>query len=213
MKLNVEITSPRAEVLYLAHFRAGERAVTAVMRGAASGLKARWRAQVTGAGLGTRLGNTIRGQAYPQAQDSISAAALVWTKAPKIIAAHEAGPLIVPRHGRWLAIPTEAAGKGRGGKSLSPAEWQQKTGLQLRFVKTGTGNAILVLEDARVSARGLARRKGGRRRRDGILTGATSVVVFVLVRQVKLPKRLDLVREAESVAAAIPGRIAGAWKD
>jgi hypothetical protein len=35
--------------------------------------------------------------------------------------------------------------------------------------------------------------------------------VFLLVPQVKLPKRLDLARDAERAADSVPGAIAAGW--
>jgi hypothetical protein len=62
------------------------------------------------------------------------------------------------------------------------------------------------------SSRGLAAAKGGRRRQDGILTGAQTVPVFLLLRQVKMPKKLDLDGLAREATARLPGAILGAWK-
>jgi hypothetical protein len=200
--------------LYGDAVKSGQRAVTQAMRGAAAEMKAKWRAQVVGAGLGQRLGNTIRSEAYPQGAESLNAAAMVWTRAPKIIGAHQAGPTIRSTTGVWLAIPTEAAGQGRSGARITPNAWQASRGVRLRFVPIRGGRtALLVADDARINKGGQARRKGGKRRRDGILTGAQSVVIFTLIRQVKLPKRLDLARDAEAVAASIPSRIVNGWED
>ena len=63
--------------LMAAEVAAGERAVTAAIREAGSGLKAAWRGQITGAGLGTRLANSIRFASFPKSGDSLNAAALV----------------------------------------------------------------------------------------------------------------------------------------
>lgn len=191
----------------------GERAVTQAMAGAARTLKKAWRGDVVGAGLGRRLGNTIRGQHYPTGTESMNAAALVWTRAPKIVAAHNAGPLIRSREGFWLAIPTEAAGQSRRRGRITPYEWERRRGTGLRFVYRRGRSALLVADDARITSRGLAVRRGGRRRRDGILTGAQTVPIFVLVPQVKLPKRLDLDTPAERVAAGLSGAIRAGWAD
>ena len=51
----------------------------------------------TGAGLGTRLGNSIRLATYPKGSESLNAAALVWSNAPVIVGAHDTGPLIRSR--------------------------------------------------------------------------------------------------------------------
>ncbi|WP_416348444.1 DUF6441 family protein [Gemmobacter sp.] len=44
-----------------------ERAVSAAIREAGTGLKTAWRLQITGAGLGPRLARTIRSEQFPKA--------------------------------------------------------------------------------------------------------------------------------------------------
>ena len=204
MKLGFEI-SPDLLAAMEQEIKAGERAVTRAMQAAGQELKADWRAQITRAGLGARLARTIRNQAYPKRGESLEAAALVWTKAPQIIGAHDSGPLIRSKSGFWLAIPTEAAGKGRGGKRLTPGEWEQRRGLRLRFIYRKRGPSLLVAE-GRLNSRGIgvaSRSKTGR--------GLTTVPVFILVPQVRLRKRLDLARDAARVQAQVPGRIVREW--
>ncbi|WP_295513110.1 DUF6441 family protein [uncultured Sulfitobacter sp.] len=204
MKLDLNITgnivvAMRAEVL------AGEKAVTTAMQDAGAGLKADWRGQITGAGLGQRLARTIRAANYPKGQPSLNAAALVWSKAPVIIGTHDTGPLIRSKDGFWLAIPTPAAGKGARGRRLSPGEWERRRGLRLRFVFRRRGPSLLVA-DGRLNNRGLgvaSRSKTGR--------GKATVPIFLLVPQVKLAKRLDLARDAERAQAAVPGLIVANW--
>jgi hypothetical protein len=41
--------------------------------------------------------------------------------------------------------------------------------------------------------------------------GATTVPIFLLVPQVKLPKRLDLARDADRALDRVPGLIVAAW--
>jgi hypothetical protein len=204
MKLRADIDGDIA-ALMAAEVAAGERAVSAAMRAAGEGLKSAWRGQITGAGLGTRLANTIRAAHYPKGQPSLNAAALVWSKAPVIVRAHDAGPLIRSRSGFWLAIPLPAAGKSTRGGRMSPGAWERRTGMRLRFVYRRTGPSLLVAE-GRISSAGRAvasRSKTGR--------GLTSVPVFLLVPQVKLPKRLDLARDAERAAGGLPGAIVARW--
>jgi hypothetical protein len=133
MKLKLDIT-PDLVAAMAAEVKAGEKAVTAAMREAGTGLKTAWRGQITGAGLGRRLANSIRSQTYPKAGESLNAAALVWSKAPVIVGAHDTGPLIRSKDGFWLAIPTEAAGRGLRGGKITPGEWERRRGLRLRFV-------------------------------------------------------------------------------
>jgi hypothetical protein len=121
------------------------------------------------------------------------------------VGAHDAGALIRSRSGFWLAIPTPAAGRGSGGKRLSPAEWERRRGLRLRFVYRPRGPSLLVAE-GRVNSRGLgvaSRAKTGR--------GAASVPIFLLVPQVKLRRGLDRARAAKAVQERIPGAIVANW--
>lgn len=204
MKLTLGI-DPDLVAMMQAEITAGERAVSAAILEASSGLKSDWRRQITGAGLGDRLARTIRSAQYPKGKASLNAAALVWSNAPMIVGAHETGPLIRSKSGLWLAIPTAAAGKSTRGGRISPKEWEQRRGLQLRFVYRSRGPSLLVAEGS-LNSRGLgvaSRAKTGR--------GMATVPIFLLVRQVKLAKRLDLSRSAEAAVTRIPGAIAANW--
>ena len=204
MKLGVDIVGDIARIME-AETLAGEKAVTAAMREASTGLKTAWRAQITGAGLGARLARTIRSEQFPKGRASLNAAALVWSKAPVIVGAHDSGPLIRSKDGFWLAIPAAAAGKSLRGGRITPGEWERRTGLRLRFVYRRRGPSLLVAE-GRLNTKGRAvasRSKTGR--------GLTTVPVFLLVPQVRLKKRLDLARDAEQARDAVPGLIVANW--
>ncbi len=193
---------------------AAEKGVTAGVRAAAAGLKDRWRGQITGAGLGPRLARTIRQRDFPAREPSLKAASLVYSRAATIVLAFDQGVTIRSKHGLFLAIPTAAAGvRGPGGKRITPGGWERRTGMRLRFVYRRRGPCLLVADDARLSGAGLARAKRGRRRRDGILSGAQSVPIFLLLPQVALRKRLDLDRDARAAAARLPGLILAHWPD
>jgi len=205
MKLKLDF-DPDLVGMLEAEIKAGERAVTAAMKAAGSELKQAWRQQISSAGLGHRLPRTIRNRTYPEGKDSIDAAAFIWSNAPEILSAHDRGVLIRSKRGFYLAIPTEAAGKGRGGARLTPGEWERRRGMRLRFIYRRNGPSLLVAEKARINTRGTAvasRSKTGR--------GQVSAPIFILVPQVKLRKRLDLARDAERVAAAVPGLIVASW--
>ena len=204
MKLRLDIT-PDLVAMMAAEIRAGEKAVSTATREAGNSLKAAWRLQITGAGLGARLARTIRSEQFPKGKPSLSAAALVWSKAPVIVGAHDTGPLIRSRNGFWLVIPTPAAGRSPRGGRITPCEWERRTGLRLRFVYRRTGPSLLVAE-GRLNAGGRAvasRSTTGR--------GVTTVPIFLLVPQVKLPKRLDLARDARASQDALPGAIVANW--
>lgn len=201
---------------YRAEIEKGKVATTRAIHGAGDDLKKRWRAQIRGAGLGDRLANTIRGEAYPKGAVSFRPAATVYAKAPHIVSAHADGATIRSKDGFWLAIPLPAAGKAAGGRRMTPLQWERQNGAPLRFVYRQGRSALLVADDARLRTGrrlgGTAARKGGRRRRDGILTGAQTIPVFVLVPQVRLQKRFDLDRETEMVTATLAQRIVTGWR-
>ena len=205
MKLNLDI-DPDIVALMQAEIAAGENAVSAAMREAGTSLKSVWRGQITGAGLGTRLGNSIRIASFPKSGDSLNAAALVWSNAPVIIGAHDTGPLIRCKDGFWLAIPTPAAGKSTKGGRITPGEWESRTGLRLRFIYRRRGPSLLVAE-GRLNSKGRAvasRSKTGR--------GVATVAIFLLVPQVRLRQRLNLARDAERALEGVPGLIVAGWR-
>ena len=203
MKLSATVTD--LVKLMEGEVKAGQKAVTSAMRDAGKDLQDEWRRQITSAGLGPRLARTIRSEVYPKGQNSLNAAAMVWSRAPVIVDAHDSGPLIRAQGGLWMAIPTEAAGKGRGGKRPTPGEWEARTGLRLIFIYRRTGPSLLIAE-ARLTKHGRAvvsRSKTGR--------GLTSVPIFLMVPQVSLRKRLDLDRSARAALNALPGAIVSRW--
>lgn len=189
--------------------KAIERAVTAGMRQASDGLKASLRQDVVSTGLGDRLARTWRGTTYPQAGDSLKAAAFVWSRAPKLVDAFDRGVVIRSARGFWLAIPTPAAGAGgrtSAGRParITPGGWERRTGLRLRFVYRRGRPSLLVAENVRVTSKGVA---APNRKR----TGQASAVIFLLVPQVSLRKRLDVGRTGDTWAARVPSLIARNW--
>ena len=120
--------------------------------------------------------------------------------------------MIRSRRGRFLAIPTEnAPRKGTDGRRISPSTFPEHRFGPLRFVPRPSGPSLLVVDGLRASfsrktgqLRGF-RRATDRARRSG--QGLTTVVMFLLVPQVKLPKRLDVARAAERWSAQLPALI------
>ncbi|PWE32777.1 hypothetical protein DDZ14_08505 [Maritimibacter sp. 55A14] len=210
MKLGLEI-KPKLAAVMAGEIEAGERAVTKGITSTSIGLKTDWRQQITGAGLGRRLANAIRSEVFPKGQPSLEAAALVWSSANDIVDAHDRGATIRARSGFFLAIPTDAAGRAPGGRRLTPGQWEQRRGTKLRFVRRRGKPSLLVTDDARINTRGVAQKKRGKRRKDGTLTGATTVPIFVLMPQVKLPARLDLDADTRKWDARLPDMIVDAW--
>ncbi len=209
LDLRVEVRGSVNDIL-TEQRRAGARSVTRAVSGTAQTIKNAWRGEITGAGLGTRLANTVRANTYPQSGFSMNAAGLVYTRASKIIGSFERGATIRAKNGFWLAVPLPAAMKsGRGGR-ITPGEWEGRTGRVLRFVYR-PGRAALLVDDGRVK-RG-ARTTG----RDGFSRAARgfknrTVPIFALVPQVKLAKRLNLYTAALRLANGLPQRIVAGWR-
>jgi hypothetical protein len=187
-----------------------ERAVATGTREAGRGLRTELRRQVTSAGLGQRLANSWQDKLYPN--QKLDAASLVYTKAPQIIRAFDEGAVIRSRRGRFLAIPTEnAPSKGIDGQRISPSTFPEHRFGPLRFVPRSSGPSLLVVDGLRASySRQTGQLRGFRRateraRRSG--QGLTTVVMFLLVPQVKLRKRLDVTRAAERWSGQLPALI------
>lgn len=200
------------------------KGVTEDTRAVGEGLKEDWRNQIEAAfDNPAKLANTVRVRHYPSGgKTSLEPAALVWTKAPKLIDAYDRGVTIRAKGKKWLAIPTDAAGKRvarnggpmRGGgrwEKVTPAGFERASGLKLQFVldRASRGKtALLVVNQAQRSGRQGLARPYRVRGRGSKLYGPTgrSIVVFVLVAQVRVKKRLDLdalVSAAESRHAAL----------
>jgi hypothetical protein len=209
VKLAASITrSLQADIQ--AELRDIERAASNGTRDAGRGLKTELRRQVSSAGLGQRLANSWRDKHYPN--QKLDAASLVYTKAPQIIRAFDEGAVIRSRRGRFLAIPTEnAPRKGTDGRRISPSTFPEHRFGPLRFVPRPAGPSLLVVDGLRASfsrqtgqLRGF-RRATDRARRNG--QGLTTVVMFLLVPQVKLSRRLDVARAAEHWSAQLSALI------
>ncbi|MDP3853155.1 DUF6441 family protein [Phenylobacterium sp.] len=185
---------------------------TRAMEEAGELLKDDWRGVIEAAGLGARLARTVRSRAYPaKGQNSLDPAAFIWTKAPKIIDAFSRGVTIRARDGKWLAWPTPAAGARR----ITPAVWEKRKGVKLRFIPLRGGrSAILVLDNARLTGRGLAAQNRSTSRNGGgytRLAGRATVVIFVLHRTSRVKKLFDLETLATRAAARMPALIDKHW--
>lgn len=199
---------------------AGEQASMRAMRSVAGRAKQRLRDQVTGAGMGQRLANTWREEVYPRRGSSLNAAALVFSRAPQIVRAFNEGVTIRSANGFYLAIPTEAVPKNlsfvdpgsgtfRRNARATPRGVEQALGLKLRLVYRGGGRpSLLVADDARLSKRGLARRAAKTKIAKGQVA---TVVMFILVPSVRLPKRFSVSRVESQAAAELPLALVSEW--
>ncbi len=192
-----------------AEMRTISKAVTVGIKEAGRGLKADLRKQVVSAGLGMRLSRTWRERTYPN--KGHDAASLVWSKAPQIIRTFDEGAVIKSKSGLWLAIPTPSAPKrGVGGKRISPSNFPEHRFGPLRFVYRRGRPSLLVVDGVRINKSGRVgrRAKGGAFTKTGRMKqGMATSVMFIMVPQVRLKKRLDVKREIKRWERRLPGLI------
>lgn len=172
--------------------KTAELAITDGVRETATAMRDALRGDIVAGGLGNRLSKSWRTEFYPKRGPSLSAAALVFTNAPKLIEAFDTGATIRSQDGFWLAIPTPSAPKmGVGRKRISPSNWPEARFGKLRFVFRRTGPSLLVVDDQR------QRKSGGfavSKSKKALATksGLATVPMFLLYRQTRLERRLNV---------------------
>lgn len=189
------------------------RGHTRGIRLATEALKHALRRQVRAAGLGDGLANSIRGEVYPKRKDSLSAVGSVFARGSGRILTGHHGALVRPANGRsYLAIPTgnvprrrRSGGFGSKGQA-NPFEVETVFNQDLVFVP-GPRGTVLAFVDA-VKSRG---KRGGYRPPTKGRTKSRNVervLMFVLVPQVRLRRRLDFESAWAAAAAGVAETVA-----
>lgn len=183
----------------------------------------------TGTALGPRMAQTWQARTYPNGGTNPSA--LVYSRAPNIISAFMADTVILPKKGRYLAIPTNfnrAGGRRGGAARVTPKDMiasgqsftrPRKNGPGLIWFltvnkaesqthwATKTGKQMVGKVRQMAYAGGLVRvGRYGRSTRD--ILAARAVPMFVLVPNVHLKKRLDPAAEASRISDELPSLLA-----
>lgn len=219
-----------------AEVRDAARAMRRGVERAGREVQAELRAQARPAGFSDRgraVANSWRLNLYPPpaaARRSLRPAALVWSRAPKLVDAFDRGTPIIARGQRDLAFPTpyNAAGgrrgaSARGGLRVTPAQMQAAR--REAFVISSKSNPFVRLWCLRVrAASGIARRsrrlrlfvgpkaeiltgrRRGQQQRAREILAQGFVPIFFLLRQVSLRKRLDVAavrRRAPGILARV----------
>lgn len=175
---------------------------------ATQGLQDELRGQVSAAGLGSRLANSWRSQVYPgQGAITLSPAGMVWSKAPTLMRAYEEGTIIRAKNAQALAIPTDLVPMKGGRRPMTPVEVEARFGRDLRYVPLKNGNAVLIMDQVMVSKSGKLRKASQRRSQAGQKVRGT--VMFVLVRQVMVKKRIDIAKASASAQVRLSAGLAG----
>ena len=181
---------------------ASTEGVQKAVRKSADELKVRLRRKTERA-LGEKVGKAWQSRFYPN--KGMNAAGLVYTKAPKIILAHTEGALIRPKHARLLAIPTEHVPFNRNGRRLHAHEWPSHRLGKLRYIARDNGPDLLVADRLRFSKKGRLSRSKAKSKR--ALRKTLFLVMYVLVPQVKLRRRLNIKSDIARAARRLPDYI------
>lgn len=193
------------------YLQVSERASVLAVKGETDRLKNRLRDDVKKAGLGRRVANTWRAKTYPErGRASMDAAGFLWSKAPKIIESFDKGAVIRSKNGRYLAIATENVPRRGGfrGARLTPDKWPERLG-KLQVVKAKSGNLLLVAQRQSSYTREGSFKGFRAPSQRSLRTGnrLTSVVMFILVPQVRMKKRFDVARRVSESASRLPDRL------
>jgi len=199
--------------------------ITAIMVEEATGLKDDYRKQVREAGMGNRLANTWRSETYPKGGRSLNPAGYVWSNAPAIIDAFAKGAYIRPVNGaKWLWIPTRnvparrragsysSSVKRSNGSRMSPEEVELHFNAELQVTIEGNHGLAFIDVVSGLSG-GYRQATAGRTRgRRGMAPRKSKpVLMFTLVRGVRMPRLFDLDGPAQQRAANVARRIQAKW--
>jgi hypothetical protein len=147
--------------------------------------------QDTRPALGQRVANAWRADIYPRSASvhTHTPAVLVYSNAPKIVEAFSEAQTIHAKNATYLAIPTEKT-PHKGRKLATPKEVEAMFDQDLIFIH-GRGQQILAFIDPTKRGR-LKRARAKGRSVGGVETRFDRLVLmFVMVRQVGLKKRLN----------------------
>ena len=205
LKVEVEV-SGKVSAATAAEIAAGKRAVTGTFRGKTDEIKQAMRQQIRAAGLGRGQGRdlakALRGQTYPQRADSLNAKGVVFSVSRykrraggpiDLVTVFEEGASIRPVAGRFLAIPTPAAGQaqgpGRGGpRKAMPSDFPEGT---LDYVPQSRGADP---SPARL-----------------VFKVRPEVTAFFLLRTARIRQRLALAALFEKLTADLDREVGQAW--
>ncbi|MGE0716410.1 MAG: DUF6441 family protein [Alphaproteobacteria bacterium] len=189
----------------------GKIALTAALAAAADGLKLDMRAAIRNAGFGERLPNAVGSNVFPKGgRASFRAAGTVFARGERAAAIFQAwstGVTIRGGRGQWLAIPTRSAPRQLRGTPPTPASVEAYFGRPLRYVYLRRRDfGLLVMDEVTAARSGRGLRNATRRRRAQGRRVA-SVVMFLVIPEARIPRRLDFDSLAERWSAAVPDLI------
>jgi hypothetical protein len=225
--VKLAVTGDLAAFAEQTHLRIARGARVAAEKQAARA-KLTLRGDVRAAGLGDRLANTWRVNVFPRSSSVHTHEPAVFVKntAPEVVTAHAGGVTIRSHSGVWLAIPTENVPRvaraatpvaaGRPGMRLrsraTPEEVESIFDQDLIFIP-GRGGQMLAFIDKTLRGK-LKRAAQGKSVAKVQARFDKLVLMFVMVRQVTLRRRLNWPRIFDDLAKGwvqlFPAEIAAA---
>lgn len=187
-------------------------AVTAGVTGAAEGMQTEFRQSLMALGpRWAKLGRAMKTSVYPRGRPSLGAAALIYARgesARTMLRAHEDGVTIQARGGKALAIPVHNY-RGPDRKLLGPRSSFFARRLRYIPARDRSGLAVGVLAVPATGTAAQQRRQRTAKVRRGLSPRIPEkmVAMFILVRLVRLPKRIEGKRIAAKWAADVPALI------
>lgn len=158
-------------------------------------------------GLGDRVAKAWRANVYPVAKPTrtLNPSALVYSKAPLIVQAFAESTTLVAKNARFMAIPTENTPR-KGRRYASPVEVEAMFNQDLILIH-GRGQQILAFVDVVKGKSGKGFRRATKRR-SAAGRQSEMILMFVMVRQVHLQKRLnwpEIFKEMQSEWGSVLG--------
>lgn len=187
MKFTAAIKGDLPKILEVKRQNAFKAVHKAVIR-SANELKLEMVSQTQRARLGYGLAKSWRVKFYNKSDDEKFTKALVYTKAPKIMAGFEDPEIRRPKNGKWIAIPTENVPKAPGKKRYTPENWP-KLFPELYFAKDTKDKAYLVGQTIHKTTK--SGKKTIRRTNSRNESQAETAVYFFLVKQTRQTKKIN----------------------
>lgn len=172
--------------------RAGTGAVRATTRKLEKALEATTRSTVRG-----RLHRAWKSQAFPAADiPAYAPQGTVYVNGGKrsqgAIQYWTQPGINKSKSGYWLAVPTPAAGSQGRGQSITPGEWERRTGVRLIFVFRGANRPALLVAEGTLAKGGPSFREFTAARRRGGQHPHVTVPIFVLIPFQRFANRIAI---------------------
>lgn len=185
---------------------AAKTAVTLGMRDTGGQLKQALRAQITAAGMGVRLGNTIRDVTYPKSGASLTPVAVVYSKAPHILSSLSQGTVIRALRKTYLAMPTRECPIGARGRKLRPDQAIRRFGAPI-YIRAGA-TLLMAFQVLRSIAK-IGYRKAGKKQ----AAANPPTPFYILAPQARMPRKINPAAALQASQERFRHNVGAHWPD